>query len=291
MHRARVRTLAIASAVFATAMGLGACGETPPPAAHTVHGAAGPPRPDTRADAAPLLSNVLDRIDQTGSARSNVQGKLGLIGNLNGDGTVNYQGEQANIALGGQTRMRTGNSTQPVQVALVDDVGYLKSPLLRPAPDKPWVQVTPTGQDFASKLFSPALDQIREATDPRTAFAGVEQATKIQSSAPEQINGVHTTRYDLQVVTDRAAERAQDPKKRDRLQQATKSGVPEQGYQLWVDDSGLPVRFAATKDVAQAGQVSLTSTYRDWGVHTNIQAPPAERVGVFDNPAQAQPPQ
>lgn len=287
MHRAHARTLAVATAAFAATLGLGACGAEPPAANHANQPTSGPPAPDTRPDAAPMLTKVLDRINQSGSVRSQIHGNLGIIGELKGESTVSYKDQGADVELTGQTRMRDGN-TQPLRTTVIGDDGYLNSPLLRPAPGKPWVRVTPGGTDFASRLFSPALDQLREASDPRTAFAGIEPATKVQSSAPDQVNGQPTTRYDLRVVTARAAQETQDPQQRARLDRTAKSS-PEQDYQLWVDNTGLPVRFSATKSVPQAGQVSLTSDYRDWGVPTDIQPPPQEQVGVFDNPAQAQP--
>lgn len=286
MHRAHARTLAVAAAALAASLGLGACGG-PQPADHAARPLPGPPVPDNRPDAAPLLSKVIDRVNQAGSVHSRVQGDLGIIGDLTGDGSVSYHEQRADVSLTGQTRMRNG-STQPVQVTATGDDGYLKTPMLRPAPGKPWVRVTPGGADFASRLFAPALQQLREASDPRTAFSGIEHSAKIQSSAPDQVDGQPTTRYDVRVVTARAAEQTQDPQQRAQLSRTAKK-TPEQDYQLWVDGSGLPVRFSATKNVAQAGQVALTSHYRDWGAPATVQPPPPEQVGVFDNPAQAQP--
>lgn len=289
MHRARSRTFAVATAVLAASLGLGGCSGTQPAGHQAAQPLPAPPVPDTRPDAAPLLHQVLERIDRAGSVRSQVQGDLGMAGELRSDGTVSYRSERADVALRGTTRMRDGKE-QPLQVAVVGDDGYLKSPLLRPAPDKPWVRVSPGGTDFASRLFGPALDQLREASDPRTAFAGVESATKIQSRSEEQLDGKPVTRYDLRVVTERAAKLARDPHQRQRLARAAEKS-PEQDYQLWLDPSGMPVRFSASKSVPQAGQVSLTSQYHDWGAPAEIQAPRPDQVGTLDSPAQAaQPP-
>ena len=286
MHRAPARTFAAATAVLAVSLGLGACSGNPPagrPAAQPL------PAPDTRPIAAPLLHQVLDRVNQAGSVRSQVQGNLGMAGELDSDGAVSYRGPSADIALTGSTRMHDGQE-QPLQVSLVGDDGYLKSPLLRSAPGKPWVRITPDGADFASRLFGPALDQLREASDPRTAFGGVESATRIQSQSQEQLDGQPVTHYDLHVITDQAAKQAQNPHQRDRLTRAAAKS-PEQDYQLWLDKTGMPVRFSAAKSVPQAGQVSLTSRYRDWGAPADIHPPQPDKVGTFDHPAQAaQPP-
>jgi hypothetical protein len=290
MHRGPAWITVALSAGLVLTVGLGACdsGPSPQPERPT----SGAVHADHRADAAPMLTPLIKRMNQQGSVRSNVQGKLGLVGDLNSDGTVRYRGTQADVALGGDTQASAAQPPQQVELSIINGIGYLKSPMLLPEPGKPWLQVTRDGHDVGTQLLSPALEQLKEAIDPREAFSGIEQATKIQSSAPEQVDGKPTTRYDLRVLTARAAEIAPDPQQRVRLRNAAEHGHPELGYQLWVDESGLPVRFAATQDVAQAGQISLTSGYRDWGVHTAIQPPPTELIGVFpDTPApQAQGP-
>lgn len=280
----------VLSAAIVVTTALASCG-TPAPPPHPGAGAAIVPR-DTRADAAPLLTTVISNIDQRGSASSDVRGDLGLVGELTGAGAVRYQGGHADIALGGHTQASRAQPRQRVEVTVVDDIGYLKSPLLLPEAGKPWLKIAPDGVDFAARLLSPALRQLRDSADPRTTFAGIEPATKIQSSAPDQVDGRPATRYELRALTAQAARIAPDERQRKRFQQAADAGVPELGYQLWVDEAGLPVRFAATQNVAQAGKVSLTSTYREWGRPVDIQPPPAELIGVFrDFPApQAQQP-
>lgn len=288
MHRAQARIVVTVLSAALMAIGLAACGGTPPP--QTAHRAEGPPRQDTRPDAGPLLEKVLPRIEESGSVHSAVHGRMGLAGDLRTDGTVRYEQDRADVALDGQTRMTQGQSTQPVEVAVVDDVGYLKSPMLRPEPGKPWVRISAGGGDFASRLLSPALDQLQDVVDPRTALSGVEPATKIETTAPDQVGGKPATRYDLKVDTARAAKLAADPAQRARWQEAADSGTPEASYQLWVDESGMPARFTATRANPESGPISLTSTYDNWGAPSEVQAPPAERIGEFHAPAQAQPP-
>jgi hypothetical protein len=219
-------------------------------------------------------------MDQQGSARSTVEGKLGLVGDLNGAGIIRYRGPQADVALGGNARTSQDEPERTIQLSIVDGVGYLKSPLLVTDAGKPWVRVVPNGRDAGAQLLGPALEQLQHTTDPRETFAGIENATKIQSSAPDQIDGKPTIRYDLRVLTARAAEIARDPRQRSRMRAAAQQGQRELDYQLWVDRAGLPARFTATTE-GPHGPVSLTSFYRDWGVPTSIQPPPAELVGMF----------
>ncbi|MEU6132002.1 hypothetical protein ABZ805_22745 [Saccharopolyspora sp. NPDC047091] len=248
-------------------------------------------RPDPRASAEPLLTDVLNRIDEQGSVRSDVRGDLGFVGELHGDGAVRYAPDHADVALRGTTRP-AAQPPQPVELAVVDGVGYLKSPLLQAEPGKPWLRLAADGTDFAAMLLSPALAQVQDATDPRATFGGVAAATKIQSSAPDQVDGTPATRYSLRVLTAQGAATAPDERQRARLRKAAEAGRAEIGYELWLDDDGLPARFAATEQVAQAGQVSLTSTYRDWGAPVEITAPPADQIGAFPDgpPPGAQPP-
>jgi hypothetical protein len=280
MCRGRRITVALFAGLLLTA-DLGGCSGSPPqsgkpPDSHRAV------QLDRRADAAPLLTELIRRIDQQGSARSNVRGRLGFVGDLNSDGTVRYRGTQADVALGGDTQTSQTQPKQQVDLAIINGVGYVKSPLLLAEPGKPWIRVTPNGHDLGTQVLGSALEQLKHVTDPREAFAGVESATRIQSSARDAVDGRPTTRYDLRVNTARAAQIATDAQQRSRMRAAAEQGHPELEYQLWIDDSGLPARFTATRDVAQ-GQMSLTSFYSDWGVATDIEAPPAELVGVFPN--------
>ncbi len=271
---------AIVSASLLATIGLGACGtpETPPPAKPASAAAA---RPDPRPTAAPLLTDVINRVTEHGSVRTTVRGDLGFIGDLEGQGSARYNGEHADVSLRGSTRPSPAQPPQALDLTILDGVGYVKSALLRPEPAKPWLRIAPDGTGFAAKLLAPALRQLQDSTDPRATFQGIESATKIQSSAPDQLDGKPATRYSLRVLTAAAAAKAPDDQQRRRLQQAADNGRPEIGYELWIGKDGLPMRFAAAQKVAQAGQVSLQSDYRDWGAPVEITPPPPEQVGEF----------
>ncbi|MBE9375846.1 hypothetical protein IQ251_15450 [Saccharopolyspora sp. HNM0983] len=290
MSRARTWTTVLTGGLAITAA-LAACGSPPPPPAPPAPGAAAA-RPDPRPTAEPVLTEVMGKLAEQSSVRTDISGNLGLVGELDAQGVVRYEGPRVDLAVDGATQANQDTHPQPVDLSMVDGVGYLKTPLAHPEPDKPWVKVVPGTQDFVGKLLSPALSQMHAAADPRTAFAGIEPATRVQSSTPEELRGTPTTRYELRVLTAEAAELAEDPQQRERFRKAADSGRAEFGYQLWLDEAGLPAKFAATQQVAQAGQVSLTSTYHDWGAPADIQPPPPEEIGVFrDAPMpQAQPP-
>jgi hypothetical protein len=279
MYRGRRITVAL-SAGLLLPVGLGACSSDPPPQVAAPPHPRVAPRQDPRADAAPLLDALIRRMNQQGSVHSDVEGKLGLVGDLSSAGTIRYRGQQADVSLGGDTQTTDKQARQDVELSIVNGVGYLKSPMLLAEAGKPWIRVTPDGHDLGAEMLGPALDQLKNTTDPRQAFAGVEAATKIQSSAPDRIDGMPVTRYELRVLTARAAQIATDPQQQARMRAAANQGQPELDYELWVDQAGLPARFTAIRD-GQRGRVSLTSFYSDWGVPTDIQAPPAELVGKF----------
>lgn len=286
MCRGRRIAVALYAGLLLTS-GLGACSSDPAPRPAATPRPLPLPRPDPRADAAPLLHALIQRMDQQGSVRSDVEGKLGLVGDLSGEGTVRYHGPQADVSLGGDAQTTDTSNPQDVELSIVDGIGYLRSPLLFTEAGKPWVRVVPDGHDLGAELLGPALDQLKNTTDPRQAFAGIENATKIQSDAPDRIGGKPVTRYELRVRTEQAARIANDPRQRAGMRAAADDGKPELTYELWVDARGLPARFTAVRDGHQ-GRISLTSFYRDWGVPTDIQAPPAELVGKF--PDTPQPP-
>lgn len=238
-------------------------------------------RPDPRASAAPLLDDVLHRIGELGGAHTEVRGDLGVLGEFTGKGVVSYADSEADLDVDGNLRMARGNDQHPVTMTVVDGIGYVKSPLTHSKPDKPWLRISPKDNDATAKLLGPALTQVRAASDPRTAFAGVEKATKIQTRSRDQVDGIPTTRYELRVVTSLAAQHAQDPTQRARLRKAAEGGQPELTYQLWIDDDGRPLRFSANSDVEKAGEIALTSNYRDWGTVEAITAPPENKIDSF----------
>ncbi|MFC7341070.1 hypothetical protein [Saccharopolyspora griseoalba] len=283
MSRARTRT-AVLSAGLVVLAALGACtGQQPPGPTQPMA-----VRPDPRPIADEVLNRAIEQINQRGTARTSVRGDLGMVGELDADGAVRYGNSQTDIELAGQTHSSRPN---PLQLAVVDGVGYVNTPMAQPAPGKPWLRIDPGAGDFGAKLLGPALQQMHQAVDPRATFTGVEQATRVQSSAPDDVDGRPATRYDLRVRTEQAAKMAPDEQQRKRFEEAAHAGEREMGFQLWIDGSGAPVKFTATEEVKQAGQVSLTSTYRDWGSPVAIEPPPTEEVGVFeDAPPVAQPP-
>lgn len=285
MHPFRTGLLVLLVALLA-----GCSGHAPDPAPPRPSSAEAA-RPDLRPPATELLTEVIQRIEQQGAAHSEIQGSLGLVGRVQAAGAMNYTRSGTELTLRGHTTPNGHQPPQPIQLSMVDNVGYLATPLASPDPAKPWVKIVPGGNDFGARLLSPALQQLREAVDPRTTFSGVEAATRIHHSAPDQVNGLPTTRYDLRIITARAAEIAPDPQQRARFRNALHSGKRELGYQLWVDGSGLPVRFAAQDEVAQAGEVAVTTTYRNWGAPVEINTPPADEVGVLQDLPQAPPPQ
>ncbi|MER7009801.1 hypothetical protein ABT324_00030 [Saccharopolyspora sp. NPDC000359] len=278
MFRARTRTAVISAGLTLIAAATGCAGDPPAP----TNAIAANPDPRPVADA--VLSQVISKISERGSTHSQVRGSLGVVGELSADGVVRYRGPRTDLALDGQTRGTGNQPPQRIALSIVDGVGYLRTPLARPAPDKPWLRISPGAGDFGAKLLSPALSQVHRAVDPRATFSGIERATRIQSSAADQVDGKPTTRYQLRIVTAQAADTAPDPQQRTRYRKAADSGEAEIEYQLWLDESGLPARFAASGQVAQAGQVSLTSTYRDWGAPAEVEVPPADQIGVFQEP-------
>ena len=283
MSRARNRT-AVLSAGLVVLAALSACtGEPPPRPTHPMA-----VRPDPRPVADAVLHRVMEQINERGTARTSVRGDLGMVGELNADGAVRYRGPQSDIGLSGQTRNSKPN---PLRIAVVDGVGYVNTPMAQPTPGKPWLRIDPGAGDFGAKLLGPALQRMHQAVDPRATFTGVEQATRVQRSTPENINGLPATCYDLRILTEQAAKIAPEEQQRERFDKAAREGKREMGFQLCADDTDAPVKFAATEEIKQAGEVSLTSTYRDWGSPVAIEPPPNEKVGVFeDAPPVAHPP-
>lgn len=60
-------------------------------------------------------------------------------------------------------------------------------------------------------------------------------------------------------------------------------GLHRVPWELWIDHTGLPRKFAIKVKVPKRGALSATTTYTDWGKPTDVTAPPGDTVvGLTD---------
>lgn len=123
-------------------------------------------------------------------------------------------------------------------------------------------------------------------------------ATGAQEGDTEEVRGESTTRYDLTVDLEQAAEDLEDGNATAQ-QLAQQSGVSELDMQVWIDDEDLIRRVSYSLDLSQAevdadevegaeveadpqGTVTLTIEYFDFGATLDIQLPDEDSIVDID---------
>jgi hypothetical protein len=126
-------------------------------------------------------------------------------------------------------------------------------------------------------------------------------ATGAEEGDTEDVRGESTTRYDLTVDLERAADDLEDGNETAQ-QLAQQSGVTELGMQVWIDDADLIRRIAYTLDLSQAevdadevegaeveaepeGSVTITIEYFDFGATLDITLPDDDAIVDIDEDA------
>ncbi len=290
---------ALTATALVTAVALGGCSSSDPAPPPQPGPGAAHARPDPRPSAAGMLGDVLGAMTARGSVHADLQGKLGVVGQVRGSGELHYQadspeaapdsdpnaadadaGENSDVALHGHTRSSGG--PEPVALSIVDRIGYLRTPLLPTDNGAPWLRVPAQGTDATAALLGPPLRQLHDAIDPRAALGDVRGAVRIQNTSTETLADRPVTRYDLRLDTRQAAQETDDPQRQRKFGSAAESGREEQRFQLWVDEQDLPVRFSSAPEVnapGASGPATLTTTYSDWTEPAAIAPPAPSDVG------------
>ncbi|MGI8328510.1 LppX_LprAFG lipoprotein [Actinomadura scrupuli] len=168
-----------------------------------------------------------------------------------------------------------------VQVVLVDDVLYMKSPAFQQlANGKPWVKLSLTELGSKSGInFDSVIKQAQQnnPADQTKLLTASKDVTKVGT---ETIDGVRTTHYTGTVNVQEGLGKF-DAKTRDQFQQLyQKLGTDKIGFDVWVDGDSLTRKMINKVNTSQ-GQVNTTMLFSDYGKPVTITAPPAGEVGVM----------
>ena len=155
-------------------------------------------------------------------------------------------------ALGGEARF-----------ILVDRVIYLKMPGLSQTDKYVKIDIGDESNPIA-KMFDQMLGQL----DPSKTFRAFDAITRLQDRGTQEIDGVETTHYTVEVDTQKALE-AQGMAGQVPTGQLPKTLT----YDVWVDGQHL-VRRLRMNIQGSAVDMSLSR----WGEPVNIQAPPAGQI-------------
>lgn len=210
------------------------------------------------------------------------------------DSSIGMSGEGAITATGD---MKFGNGqasarmamTMPglgdIQMVLLGTAMYMKLPadLLSELgqSDKPWVKV-PLDGVTASALGS-SVDLAGEM-DPTHMIDEIKSAGTIKQVSHQELNGVSTTHYSIDVDVAKLAQSMTDNEaEKQALSTVTTQTIP---FDVWVDGANLPVKivtnmFYSITPGSKATQMTTTTNYSNWGEQVSITAPPADQVGTM----------
>ena len=257
-----MRKAGIALSAFALAVTLSACGDTPS---------------EPSAGAAQLVALAKSIGDETSKANS---AHMTITANaagqeITGAGDLKFGSANAAIAMD----MTTAQGA--VSMVFVEDQLYMKLPQ-ELVPGKPWLRIAPNSDSVLAKALGSLNESLSRNADPRAALKVFENSGEVTTSKNEELDGKKTTHYTITVDVRKMADNQTDPTQKKAMQDAIAGGMKNFPVNVWVDETGLPVRFAMDAP-APDGKGGLTSVkmqvdYTAWGQPVDIAPPPADQT-------------
>jgi len=271
-----MRKAGIALSAFALAVTLGACsgndnsgGSTPNTGAQN-----GGDAPVVAANLVDLAKSLGEETAAASTAHMTLTGDVAGM-SMTGEGDLRFGADDAAISMNMSTT--EGN----MSMVFLDGVLYMKLPQELEA-GKPWIKIdSSTNSEIAAALGS-ANEQLSKSVDPRKALQEFEKAGEITDSEETEIDGKKVTHYTITVDAQKLVDTQTDPAAKAEAQKAVDAGMKEFPVEVWIDEEGLPARFAmemaAPDGSGSTATVKMQVDYTQWGEPVDIAAPPAEQI-------------
>jgi hypothetical protein len=264
-----MRKAAIVLSAFALAATLGACGGTSTDAKDTGgNGQAG------AMNLVDLANSIGDETAEKSSAHMKITGKAAGQ-DITGEGDLKFGSDAAALSMD----MTTPQGS--ISMVFLDSVLYVKLPK-ELQPGKAWVKIDSSSDSPIAKALSTVNEQLGKNADPRAALQEFEKSGEITATQEEELGGKKTTHYTVTVNVQKMADNQADPTQKKAMQDAIAAGMKDFPVDVWVDEEGLPVRFALDTPTPDGSggmtSVKMQVDYTDWGKPVEIAAPPADQV-------------
>jgi len=264
-----MRKAAIVLSAFALAATLGACGDTSTAAKDTGgNGQAG------SMNLVDLAKSIGDETAEKSSAHMKITGKAAGQ-DITGEGDLKFGSGAAALSMD----MTTPQGS--ISMVFLDSVLYVKLPK-ELQPGKAWVRIDSTSDSPIAKALSTVNEQLGKNADPRAALQEFEKSGEITATREEELGDKKTTHYTVTVNVQKMADNQTDPTQKKAMQDAIAAGMKDFPVDVWVDEEGLPVRFALDTPTPDGSggmtSVKMQVDYTDWGKPVEIAAPPADQV-------------
>lgn len=210
-----------------------------------------------------FVQTISDGVKASTTAHMTMKVDVGQMGNLTGQGDVDYQTTPPEMAMT-MTIPMGGKQTQ-ADIRLVDGIVYVSMGDLSGGK---FIKLDPSAQNGPMGDMSGMLDQM----DPMAALKKLEPSIqKVTYVGPEDVSGQSLHHYEMTIDTAKMMSEMKAPS------EASKQVPKSLTFDIWLD--GQDRLSKLTMDVPVAGtesKVELTAT--DWGKKVSIQAPPASQV-------------
>ncbi|MBX6766451.1 MAG: LppX_LprAFG lipoprotein [Actinomadura rubrobrunea] len=243
--------------------------------------------------AAQVLGKAAEKTGQTGTFKATLSMQMNSPqGQVSADGEMQYR-TKPDVAYAMKfSRMSVGGqSLGGMEQVLVDRTIYMKMPMLSQLAGqagggagqlaaKPWLKISLSELGQKSGVnFEQLLDQSRQL-DPVQNTKLLTASKDVREVGKETVDGVQTTHYTgTYRMADAMAKLSPEMQEAYRKAMAG-SGMETMSFDLWVDKDQLPRKM--TMKGGQSGQeMTVTSTFRDFGKPVQITAPPADQVTDF----------
>ncbi|MBB5923092.1 hypothetical protein FHR81_004159 [Actinoalloteichus hoggarensis] len=228
-----------------------------------------------------LFSSMTDSARQKETAHFTISSSEDAFGS--GEGQLRYTDQGADLAMTVELEIDEETGNQRIELVALDEIVYLNLGDATPI-DKPWVRIDPSQhqEDGVNQAFALVAQQLVDSADPTQQLNQQADAAQITDSGDEEVDGVETTRYDLELDIEMLAQNAEDELERQRLQTAVDNGMTTIDYQVWVNKSdNVPVRFVINQPGITGNFESavITVDYTQWGEDVQIEEPPEDEVG------------
>jgi hypothetical protein len=262
---------------FALAITLGACGGN-----DNGGGTSGTGTKDTGGNAPAAAANLVDLAkslgDKTAEA-STAHMKLTADAagvSMTGEGDLKFGASDAAIS------MDLNTSEGSISMVLLDGVLYMKLPQ-ELTPGKPWIKIDSTTNSAMAKALGSMNEQLSKSVDPRATLQEFQKAGEITDSKEEEIDGKKVTHYTINVDLQKMVDQQTDPDAKAEMQKAIDAGMKNMPVEVWIDEEGLPARFAtemaAPNGTGGTAKVKMRADYTNWGEPVDIVPPPADQIG------------
>jgi hypothetical protein len=268
-----MRKAGIVLSAFALAVTLGACGGNGGSSTDTKDaGANGQTGAMSLVD---LAKSIGDETAEKSSAHMKITGKAAGQ-DITGDGDLKFGSDDAALSMD----MTTPQGS--ISLVFLDGVLYVKLPQ-ELQPGKPWLKIDSSSNSPVAKALSTVNEQLSKNADPRAALKEFEKSGEITATKEEELDGKKTKHYTITVNVQKMADNQADPTQKKAMQDAIAAGMKDFPVDVWVDEEGLPARFALDTPTPDGSggmtSVKMQVDYTDWGKPVEITPPPADQVG------------